>query len=176
MPALFGDRSGRCGLGAFQQDRALEWRSGWRLVVAAFCGFSFFSLMTASMGVFILPLAREFGWGRTLLSSGVTIASLSAALLSPFFGVLIDRYGSRRIALPGLVATIVAISLFGTANGSPTQWLVLWAIYAVISIAVKTTVWTAAITHHFEAARGMALALTLSGTAVAQAIVPPVAT
>jgi predicted MFS family arabinose efflux permease len=61
-------------------------------------------------------------------------------------------------------------------NGSPAQWLLLWAFYAVISIAVKTTVWTAAIAHHFVAARGMALALTLSGTAASQAIVPPIAT
>lgn len=132
--------------------------------------------MTASMGVFIIPLAREFGWGRTLISSGIAIASLAAAVLSPFFGVLIDRYGSRRVAMPGLVATAIAIALFSTVNGSPAQWLLLWAVYAVISIAVKTTVWTAAIAHHFVAARGMALALTLSGTAAAQAIVPPIAT
>lgn len=128
------------------------------------------------MGVFIIPLAREFGWGRTLISSGIAIASLAAAVLSPFFGVLIDRYGSRRVAMPGLVATAIAIALFSTVNGSPAQWLLLWAVYAVISIAVKTTVWTAAIAHHFVAARGMALALTLSGTAAAQAIVPPIAT
>lgn len=156
--------------------RAAEWQTGWRLVVAAFCGFSFFSLMTASLGVFMVPLGQEFGWGRTLLSSGVAIASLAAAVLSPFFGVLIDRYGSRRVAMPGLVATTIAIALFSTTNGSPVQWLLLWAFYALISISVKTTVWTAAIAHHFSAARGMALAVTLSGTAAAQAIVPPIAT
>ena len=156
--------------------RSAEWRTGWPLVVAAFCGFSFFSLMTVSMGAFIVPLAHEFGWGRTLLSSGVALASLAAAVLSPFFGILIDRFGSRRVAMPGLVATMAAITLFATVNGSPTQWLALWGIYAVISISVKTTVWTAAIAHHFSAARGMALAVTLSGTAAAQAIVPPLAT
>lgn len=157
-------------------NRSGEWRTGWRLVIAAFCGFSFFSLMTASLGVFIAPLGQEFGWGRTLLSGGVAIASLAAAVLSPFFGALIDRYGSRRVAMPGLVATSVAIALFSTTSGSPVQWLLLWAFYAVISISVKTTVWTAAISHHFTAARGMALAVTLSGTAAAQAIVPPIAT
>jgi predicted MFS family arabinose efflux permease len=156
--------------------RSAEWRTGWPLVVAAFCGFSFFSLMTVSMGAFIVPLARDFGWGRTLLSSGVALASLAAAVLSPFFGILIDRFGSRRVAMPGLVATMAAIALFGTVNGSPAQWLALWGVYAVISISVKTTVWTAAIAHHFSAARGMALAVTLSGTAAAQAIAPPLAT
>lgn len=156
--------------------RSAEWRTGWPLAVAAFYGFSFFSLMTVSMGAFIVPLAKEFGWGRTLLSSGVALASLAPAVLSPFFGILIDRFGSRRVALPGLVATMAAIALFGTVNGSPAQWLALWGFYAVISISVKTTVWTAAIAHHFSAARGMALAVTLSGTAAAQAIVPPLAT
>jgi hypothetical protein len=47
-----------------------EWRSGWTLVLAASLGFSFFSVMLASTGLFMGPLGEEFGWSRTLLSSG----------------------------------------------------------------------------------------------------------
>ncbi len=154
---------------------AEEWKSGWKLVLASCAGFSFFSIMAASMGIFIEPLGKEFGWSRTLLSSGITITSVVTAVLSPFFGILIDRFGSRRIAMPGLVATIVAVSAFSLANGSATQWLMLWAFYAVISISVKTTVWTAAVVRSFTAAQGLALGLTLSGTALAQAVIPPLA-
>ena len=122
------------------------------------------------------PLGREFGWSRTLLSAGVTIASVTTALLSPFFGVLIDRYGSRRVALPGIVATAVAVSSFAMANGSPLQWLGLWTFYAIVSISVKTTVWTAAVAGAFRSAQGLALGITLSGTAAAQAVAPPLVT
>jgi predicted MFS family arabinose efflux permease len=153
-----------------------EWKRGWQLVLACFVGFSFFSIMTHSLGVFMEPLSSEFGWSRTLISSGVTIASVMTALLSPFFGILIDRYGSRAVAMPGLVACAVAISCFALANGSPLQWMLLWLFYAVISISVKTTVWTAAVVGSFTTAQGLALGFMLSGTAAAQIILPPLAT
>lgn len=153
-----------------------EWRRGWKLVLACFAGFSFFSLMTASLGVFIAPLTEEFGWGRTLVSSGVSIASVSVGLMSPFIGILIDRHGSRKVAMPGLLAATVAISSFALVNGSPTQWLFLWTLYAVISVSVKTTVWTSALVRAFTKGQGLAMGVVLSGTAVAQVVAPPLAT
>ena len=56
------------------------------------------------------------------------------------------------------------------------QWYVLWVVYAVISITVKTTVWTSAVTGVFRAGQGLALGITFCGTAAAQAILPPLAT
>lgn len=155
---------------------AEEWRQGWKIVFASFVGFSFFSVMTATLGVFMRPLTEEFGWSRSLISGGVTIAAVVTGLLSPFFGILIDRYGSRRLALPGLIAAALAISCFGLANGSAMQWLALWTVYAVISISVKTTVWTSAVVGAFTKAQGLALGVVLSGTAAAQIIGPPLAT
>lgn len=123
--------------------------------------------------MFIEPISKEFGWTRTLTSVGFTIAAVATALLSPFFGVLVDRYGSRKIGLPGVVMTMGAICLFYFANGSATQWIVLWLIYAIISITVKTTVWTASVASVFNRSQGLALGITLCGTAAAQAILPP---
>lgn len=155
---------------------AEEWKRGWRLVIACFVGFSFFSIMTHSLGVFMEPLATEFGWSRTLISSGVTISAAVTALLSPFFGILIDRYGSRRVAMPGLVAATVAISCFSLVSGSALQWMLLWVFYATISISVKTTVWTAAVVGAFTRSQGLALGAMLCGTAAAQVVLPPLAT
>jgi predicted MFS family arabinose efflux permease len=154
-------------------NAADEWRRGWTLVLACFVGFSFFSVPTASMGVFMEPIARDFGWGRTLLSAGTTTTAVVTALLSPFVGMLIDRWGARRLALPGVIATAFAIAGISLASGSAIQWLALWVFYALISISVKTTVWTAPVSGMFAAGRGVALALVLSGTAAAQAIAPP---
>jgi len=153
-----------------------EWKRGWKLVLACFVGFSFFSIMTQTLGVFMDPLTKEFGWSRTLVSSGVAIAAVATAILSPFFGILIDRYGSRKVAMPGLIAAAVAISCFSLTSGSPAQWMLLWGFYAVISISVKTTVWTAAVVGCFTTSQGLALGAMLSGTAAAQIIVPPLAT
>ena len=154
---------------------AEEWRAGWTLVLACFVGFSFFSIMSGSLSMFMEPLSDEFGWSRTLISSGVTIAAAATAVLSPFFGVLIDRYGSRRIAMPGIVAAGVSIAAFSLATSSPTSWVLLWAIYAVISVSIKVTVWTTAVAGAFTASQGLALGVTLAGTAFAQALTPPLA-
>lgn len=156
-----------------QTTAAEEWKRGWTLVLACFVGFSFFSVPTASAGVFMEPIGREFGWGRTLLAAGTSMTSIVTALLSPFVGMLIDRYGARRLGLPGVFLTAFAIGAISLANGSPAQWLALWVFYALISILVKTTIWTAPVSGQFKAGRGLALALTLSGTAAAQAISPP---
>lgn len=150
-----------------------EWRRGWALVLAATVGFSFHSMMSNSTGVFMGPLGSEFGWNRTQLSSGVSIAAGISAVLSPFFGILIDRWGTRRLALPGIVATGLVIACFSLMTGAIFQWLALWCIYAVISMTVKSTVWTTSVAGAFSAARGLALGITLCGVALAQAVAPP---
>lgn len=160
---------------ASQRTALQEWKSNWPLVLAASFGFSFFSVMLAATGLFMEPLAREFGWSRTLLSSGPSIATTLTAILSPFFGALIDRYGSRRVVLPGLLLTMMSIASFSLANGSSAQWITLWVLFGIVAVSIKSTGWTAAILGVFQKSRGLALGLTLSGTAVAQTIVPPIA-
>ena len=93
-----------------------EWRRGWAVVLASSLGFSFFSVMLSGAGIFMGPLGAEFHWSKTLLSGGIAIATWITALLSPPFGMLVDRFGSRRVAIPGIVATIAASSAFGLVS------------------------------------------------------------
>lgn len=155
------------------QPASAEWRAGWKLVLAASAGFSFFSVMMGAIGLFIEPLSKEFGWSRTLVSSGPSIATATTAILAPLVGILIDRFGSRPVVLPGVVLTILAIAAFSLANGSPAQWMMLWLAFGIVATLIKSTAWTAAVVGFFDKSRGLALGLTLSGTAVAQSIVPP---
>lgn len=150
-----------------------EFREHWTLILAASIGFSFTSVITASTGLFMEPLAREFGWSRTLVSSGISITSVLTFLFSPLFGVLIDRWGTRRLALPGLVLLAATIASLSTLNGSTVQWFIIWTVYALAALMTKSTVWTCAISSIFVAGRGLALGLTLCGSAMAQTITPP---
>ncbi|MBV1688695.1 MFS transporter [Novosphingobium sp. G106] len=155
---------------------AQEWRTNWTLVLAAATGFSFMSIMTTAMGAFIGPLVKEFGWSRTLVSAGLPIAGVLSVLLSPLVGMFIDQRGPRRLALPGLLLLIVSTSSFGLANGSVVQWIGLWIFAAFVTLAVTVNVWTSAVAHAFTAGRGLAMGLTLAGTALAQAVTPVLAT
>lgn len=150
-----------------------EFSQHWTLVLAACVGFSFAAVITSSTGLFMGPLSEEFGWSRTLVSSGISITSILTFLLSPLFGILIDRLGTRRLALPGLVLLSLTIAGLSTLTGSQLQWFAIWTLYAVAALATKSTVWTAAINSTFTGGRGLALGLTLSGSAMAQAITPP---
>ena len=129
---------------ATTKTAAEEWSSAWTLVLASAVGFSFFSVLLAGTGLFMGPLSDEFGWSRTLLSSGPSIATAVTALLSPFYGALIDRFGTRKLALPGILLTVLSVSAFGLTSGSPAQWVALWLIFGLLSTTIKSTIWTAA--------------------------------
>jgi MFS family permease len=158
---------------SIQSTARQEWRDNWPLVLSSSVGFSFFSIMLAGAGLFAVPLSREFGWSKTVLSAGISIATITTAILGPLLGMLVDRYGTRRLALPGLLVTIAAISAFSTLTGAPWQWYLLWGIFGFVSVTIKSTAWTAAVVGVFRQSRGLALGLTLAGTAVASMVVPP---
>ena len=52
----------------------------------------------------------------------------------------------------------------------------LWGIYAIVALVLKSTIWTAAISHAFTAGRSVALAVVLAGgSGASAAITPPLA-
>jgi predicted MFS family arabinose efflux permease len=154
-------------------SQAEEWRKYWPLVLAAFLGVSVPSIAVISIGLFVGPLEKEFGWSRTEISAGISLAALMTIPLSPLIGALIDRWGGRRLALPGLLLTSLAIASLSLANGSFVQWMLLWALYGLAAMLIKITLWTAAIAGTFHAGRSMALSLTLSGSAMVVIVIPP---
>lgn len=138
-------------------------------------GFSFYSVGSYTTGLFMEPLAKEFGWGRAQISAGLLVTSIMTIPMSPFVGALIDRWGSRRLAIPGMALAIAAVASFALANGDTRQWLLLWTFYGVASLLIKATVWTAATSNVFSAGRGLALGLVMCGSALTQTIAPVLA-
>lgn len=149
-----------------------EWKAHWPLVAAGLVGFSFYAMVTYSLGTFMQPLEKEFGWSRTEISLGLTIFGLTATFCGPPMGAVIDRFGSRTMALAGLVLSGVTFACLGLANGSTAQWIGLWVVFSLCSVTIKSTVWSAGTSSVFTASRGLALAAVLSGSAVAQMLAP----
>ncbi len=154
-------------------DRAAEWRAYWPLVLTCFVGLSLTSVVINSVGLVIAPLESEFGWTRTQVTAGTSLATLLAIPLSPFVGALIDRWGVRRIGLPGTLFASLTIAGISLANGSSTQWLLLWIVYGLVALSIKPTIWTAAVTGAFHAGRSLAISVILCGTAFAAIACPP---
>lgn len=151
-----------------------EWKAHWPLVLAAMLGFSLSTVKAHALGLFMDPMNDELGWSRTEISIGFTLAAVIPIFLSPVVGALIDKWGTRRLAIAGVTLTTLAVASFGFVN-TVGQWIAMWLVYAVVALGVKLTVWTAAVSSVFAAGRGLALACTISGTALTAILIPPVA-
>lgn len=168
-----GATSGReRGLAEGSLTAAQEFRQHWKMVLAAAMGFSFTAVITASTGLFIEPISDEFGWSRTMVSSGVSITAILTFLFSPLFGMFVDKWGVRRMAIPGLALMACVIASLSQLDGSTWMWFAVWIAYAVAALLTKSTAWTASANSTFQTGRGLALGLVLSGAALTQAFAP----
>ena len=149
-----------------------EWRSNWTVVLAACTGMAVASIISYSSGLFIEPLEQEFGWSRVQIMSGHSIAATIAAICAPFMGVLVDRYGPRRIGIAAVITVCGSIALFSQTGPDIWHWRMLWLPLTLGIILVQPMVWTAAITSLFASGRGLALAVTLCGSSLASIVVP----
>lgn len=148
-----------------------EWREHWPTVLSGTIGLSLATLYTYSMGAFLGPIQRDLGWSRTQISLGLMIATTCAAIVGPFVGAAVDRFGSRKLAVPGVVIYCVSLALLSQAS-SPICWWLQWGLIGIASAGVKPTIWVSAVSSLFVKHRGLALALTLSGAALGSVFVP----
>ena len=151
-------------------------REDWLVVGTSTVCLAISTIHIYSMGVFLLSIERDLGWSRGEITSGLTIASVISVICAPFIGALIDRMGSRRIALPGMVIYCLAIVALGFASSSITSWWALWLLVSAGTILIKITVWMAAIAKRFNRRRGIAFAIALTGTGIGAAVLPALAT
>lgn len=149
-----------------------EWKRGWPLVLASCSGMMLAPLVAFTMGLFLVPLESEFGWSRTIISSGLTIYAVISVIAAGFIGALIDRFGPRRVAIPGIAIYCLGIGLLGTVGSSPYHWWALWGFLTLGAILVKPTVWSAAVNSRFDKARGVALSFALCGTGLTAIFAP----
>lgn len=135
-------------------------------------GLSFGSVASSSLGLFMEPLQHEFGWSRAQIGFGLTISAMIGTPISPFAGALIDRFGPRMNAIPGLILAGIGFAGFALIGKDYIWWIAAWLTYSLLSSLIKTGVWTTAVSATFVTGRGMALAAVLGGLGLAQSLVP----
>src|SRR6476646_10241748 len=75
----------------------------WWIVFATVCGLIVGggAVNVFAFGVFLKPITADLGVGRATFSSALTLHSLLSALSCPVVGWLVDRWGARRVMIPG---------------------------------------------------------------------------
>ncbi len=153
-----------------------EWKAGWRVVAASMVGFMLASFYTYTFGAFIGPIEQEFGWSRAQISIGLSVITLSAAILTPMLGWVIDKVGPRRVAIPGAIGFALTYGLLGLTTENIWTWWGIWFLLSFTIVGIKPLVWSTAVASTFHRNRGLALAVALCGSGLASAFGPSLST
>lgn len=160
----------------FGTDSRREWRNGWPLALSCLAGMAVGSIALYILGPLIGPIEQETGWSRTQITFGVTVSTVTGALLSPIVGMLLDRFGPRRVGLPGAALALSALTLISVFPQNYPLYLLLWFVMSLGAVGVMPTVWTTAIASSFDKARGLAMAVALCGSSASALIMPLLST
>ena len=148
----------------------------WLVVAASVFGLLVGSgpVLIFSSGVFLKPVSAELGITRGDLSSAVFLAAICTAVACPVLGWLLDRFGTRRVMMPGVLLYALVVAGFGLMQKNPA--FVIPLIYALVGFvgAVQTPIpYAAVVTQWFDRQRGLALGIATAGVGLGVALLPP---
>ena len=149
---------------------------GWLVVFAALLALVVGNgpIILISFGVLLKPIVQEFHWPRSTLASALVMAHVTGAVATPFVGLLVDRFGPKRIALPAIAIFALAFSACGRLGNSPISFVLLYALLGIVGTGNSTLVYARAVSTWFDARRGLALGVTLAGVGIGTAAIPKV--
>jgi MFS family permease len=154
--------------------RLSELARGWRLVFGSLLGIStgVSSLYFYSLGIFLKPLAEEFGWGRGAASLGSLVGTAGAALTAIPVGRVVDRWGSSRVAVGSLLLLALGFVCLGALTSGLVSFLLITGVLSLLTSGSSPLPYTRLIVARFRDSRGTALGITLAGTGVGALGVP----
>lgn len=149
---------------------------GWRVAGACFLNlFAIVGIMYYSFPVFYSPLIQEFGWSRAQVTAGFAV---SIVVIGPLFGIsagiLIDRFGPKRILLFGLFAAGAAFAGYGFMSSLAVFYL-LYFMQTAGYVTAGPIPNQVLISRWFDRWRGRAMALAYVGAGIGGAIAPVLA-
>ena len=129
-------------------------------------------IIVYSFAVFFKPLSHEYHAGRSAISFAFTLQNLAAAFFAPLTGRLIDRFGARKVILPGTAifgALLLSSNLLG---GKLWYFYLFFAALGIIQGATSPVSYSVVVSHWFNRRRGLGLGLMMLGIGIGAIIVP----
>ncbi|MFC1901472.1 MFS transporter [Chloroflexota bacterium] len=147
---------------------------GWWIVGALFI-ISLYSYGTISYGftAIFLPIADEFGWSYTQISIAASLRGVEAGLLAPVIGILVDRWGPRRMLFMGAIINGLGLMLLSRITSLGMFYTAFFLISLGMSTCTGTTTMTA-VTHWFRRKVSTAMGIMVCGTGLGGILVPVV--
>ena len=128
------------------------------------------SLQTLSL--FLAPVTAALGWSHSKFFLGSTIGLLCTALAAPITGKLADRFGPRRVLLPGIVGYGAAVAAMSTTTHSFLYFTILSILTFCIGQIHSYQLYARVVSRWVDSTRGFMLGIMMTGTAVGNVFVP----
>ncbi len=150
-----------------------ELRDHWRPLLAATVGVGSGLSLTGTITSTLAPhMVRDNHWAMADFAAVGSLGIISS-LAFPFVGRLADVLGVRWTALIGQLSLPLAFLAYSHMNGSLSEYIAIYLVQSVICITTTATVYSRLPVQYITKARGLALAIVVSGPALVSAIGGP---
>jgi len=129
-------------------------------------------LFVASITFFIKPLYAEFGWTRSAIAAASAVG-FTSALTAPLMGMLVDRYGARRVAMAGVGVMLLGYLALASMTGWIWNYYLITLFLSVAGPAVGAMTFTKVVVGWFERNRGLMIGITMSGVSLVTIFTAP---
>ena len=111
---------------------------GWLVAAAGlFClTFGPSSLLVTGFGVFVHPLASAFHWSVGQVSFAVSLIALTVMVISPLQGVLLDRFGARRVILLSIPCFSAGLAAMHWLPANIGVYYLAWVVLPILAIGL----------------------------------------
>src|SRR3989441_6125286 len=163
----------RCWMLAVERLARGRLHYGWIIAAVTFVTLLSAAGMRSTPGVLIIPLEKEFGWSRAMISVALSVNLLLYGVMGPFAAAFMDRFGVRRVMLISLGLVAAGVGLTTTMHTS-WQLVLLWGIVVGLGTGSIALVLGAYIANRwFVERRGLVMGLLTASTATGQLIFLP---
>lgn len=117
------------------------------------------------------PIAEEFGWSYAHISLAASLRGLEIGLLAPLMGLLVDRWGPRRLIFWGSILISLGLFLLSRVSSIAT----LYGACAVLAVGMSTctsTVLMTAVANWFPKKPSVAIGIVSSGFGLGGLLIP----
>jgi MFS family permease len=128
-----------------------------------------------SFSVFLVPLIEEFHWSRGLTAGAQSVSTINQGLLAPVAGILVDRFGPRRVILTGTVLLASASVLGSTIHSAGEFYVYTGALGAAGLVGVGPVPMGVLLSRWFSERRGRAVGVAFSGMGFGVFVMGPLA-
>ena len=143
-------------------------------IATVFIGLSvgYPSVFGATSTAFVLPLTREFGWGRLVPSLMFTCAMLGVCVASFFLGRVIERIGAAATAAISSVGLAVALMLLSRLDGAVAPAFALALAAGLLGSGTGVGLYVSTVPAWFSRRLGLALGVSVVGQSLGSVLMP----